>query len=183
LILEELLSASDKLDRASFVERYPEPALLFVRGLPGQKPSDRDFDADDTHAVEFQTTTEVPIPSRAIEKRDQIGPDAVVVFLKKRSPWTPFADVLTVGRATIQDVCIPLPSVSKFHVCLTRDPGGWKITDQRSVNGTFVDGRQLEPGGAARLREGTRLGFGHAAEAVFFTPDGLHDFVSGRLEV
>jgi hypothetical protein len=178
LRLGELADASGTLAVGAFVGRHPQPALVFVKGLPGQSPGGEAFDADDT--MEFEATTKVPLAPRAAPEK--IGPDAVVVFLEKRSPWTPFADVLTVGRATIQDVCIPLPSVSKFHVCLTRDPNGWRVTDERSINGTFVDGRRLDPGGAAFLRDGTRLGFGPAVEAFFFTPEGLHDLVRSRLE-
>jgi hypothetical protein len=180
--LGELISSWVEFDRAVFVREYPEPVLIFVKGLDDQAPDEVLADDDTT---EFGTTTRFRIRPGAdsADEREALqamGSDAVVVFLKKRSPWTPFADVLTVGRATIQDVCIPLLSVSKFHVCLTRDPNGWKLTDQRAANGTFVDGRKLDPGGSAALQNGSRVDFGPEAKAVFLTPEGLSELVASR---
>jgi pSer/pThr/pTyr-binding forkhead associated (FHA) protein len=53
------------------------------------------------------------------------------------------------------------PSVSRHHAHLTLDGGAWTIRDLGSANGTFVDDRLVE--GAAPVREGTRIRFGHIA--------------------
>jgi len=179
LKLGQLFADAAGFDRAEFVNHHPEPALVFVRGFPDARAGDEGIASDQT--TELKTTTKLRlIRDQQGEMVAKMRPDSVVIFLKKRSAWTPFSDVLTVGRATIQDVRIPLSSVSKFHVTLTRGAAGWRVTDQRAVNGTFVDGKRLDASRAAPLRDGTRLGFGPETEAFFFTPDGLFDLVASH---
>ena len=95
------------------------------------------------------------------------------------STYDPSADVITVGRATNMDVCLPLPSVSKFHACFTGSRHGWKITDESATNGTFVDDTRLARGGSTWLREGSRVAFGPGARGRFFTAKGLYVLLCG----
>jgi hypothetical protein len=175
--LLDLVHAAVGLDEADFRKNFPDAALVFEPGVldDAEPPA-----SDATETGEFKTTTKLPLDPRGVVGPRELDPGSVVVFLRKRSTWTPFEDVLTVGRATVQDVCVPLSSVSKFHVCLTRSPEGWKVTDQRATNRTFVDDEPLQPGGSARLRDGTRVGFGPEARATFFTPEGMFRIL-GRL--
>ncbi len=52
------------------------------------------------------------------------------------------------------------PYLSGEHAKLRWAGDGWEIRDLGSSNGTFVDGRRLEPGIPIRLGEGIDLGFG-----------------------
>ena len=169
--LAEIAELTGGLDRAAFGTKHPNPALLFMTGeIDGAADGKSPRPVDET--AEFKTTMRIAasLPGAPI-----LDPEAPLVFLVKRSTWTPFDDVITVGRATVQDVCIAKPSVSKFHACITRFPNnGWRITDQRAANGTFVDGKKLAAGGSAALADGTHVGFGPGVEALFYTPAGLH---------
>lgn len=181
--LAELVRATAGLDAGAFIQQYPHPALVFLRGGPlGVGSPSEEADTDETG--ELKTTTRVHVlRGKAVEPpRDDGAPssESEVVFLVKRTTWAPLEDVITVGRASIQDVSLPLASVSKFHACLTRLPQGWRVTDERSANGTFVDDRQLAPGGSQLLREGALVAFGPEVRARFFTPAGLHALTRER---
>src|SRR5262249_35487185 len=45
---------------------------------------------------------------------------------------------VVIGRAPDCDVCLVHPSVSRYHALLERLPDGVRLSDLRSVNGTFV---------------------------------------------
>src|SRR5262249_25538546 len=65
---------------------------------------------------------------------------------------------VVIGRAPDCDVCLQHPSVSRYHALLERLPEGLRLSDLRSVNGVFIDGRRLTS--PALLREPQRVGIG-----------------------
>ena len=108
----------------------------------------------------------------------EVRASSLVVFLVK-SGRNPFESMITVGRATNNDHCLPLTTVSKVHAYFCASPGGaWRLHDQKATNGTFVDKQRLELGGSAALQDGSRIGFGPDARARFFTPSGLFGFLA-----
>jgi pSer/pThr/pTyr-binding forkhead associated (FHA) protein len=52
-------------------------------------------------------------------------------------------DVLHLGRSLHADVCIDDQSVSRRHAILVQRRDGVRVLDDRSVNGTFVNGRRV----------------------------------------
>lgn len=71
------------------------------------------------------------------------------------------ADAVALGRGTENDWVLPDPErlLSKRHCALGRRGDGWQVVDSSS-NGTFLNGRCLDPGVARPLRDGDRLAFG-----------------------
>ena len=68
----------------------------------------------------------------------------------------------TVGRQAGCDYVVDDPKVSRRHFrCVTRD-GEWWIEDLGSSNGTFLDGKRLEPRRPQRLGECNRVTIGPA---------------------
>ncbi len=65
-----------------------------------------------------------------------------------------------IGRSRTCVVRLPELEVSGEHAMLRWKDGIWELQDLHSRNGTFVDGRLLEPGDRVGLREGATLGFG-----------------------
>jgi pSer/pThr/pTyr-binding forkhead associated (FHA) protein len=63
-------------------------------------------------------------------------------------------DEVLVGRDPATDVQLPHPAVSLVHLRLLRDEDRWRVVDEDSTNGTFVDGRRLAPDEEAPLAEG-----------------------------
>jgi hypothetical protein len=78
----------------------------------------------------------------------------------------------SVGRAPHNDLCLPVESVSSIHCSF--DVRGQKVlvTDQHSLNGTFVNGmRVIDP---VELHEGDTVHMGSVALRYYWTtnPDG-----------
>ena len=60
-----------------------------------------------------------------------------------RTPETP-AGGIKIGRATDNEIVIPDVLASRHHATLLPGPGGTQILDNRSINGTFVNGARVE---------------------------------------
>jgi hypothetical protein len=67
-------------------------------------------------------------------------------------------DKALVGRAPKLDVVVNDPSVSRMHAAIEKDAeGSWLVSDQASVNGTWIDGQRIIK---AALRAGQVVRFG-----------------------
>ena len=62
-----------------------------------------------------------------------------------------------IGRVPDNDIVVPHFSVSRHHAELRATPGGYRIVDLGSHNGTFVNEQRVT---AAELAEGDTVGFG-----------------------
>ena len=63
-----------------------------------------------------------------------------------------------IGRADDNDIVIPEVLASRHHATLIPSPGGTEIRDNRSINGTFVNGTRVE---SAILRDGDVVTIGN----------------------
>jgi ABC-type multidrug transport system ATPase subunit len=68
------------------------------------------------------------------------------------------AGSLKIGRATDNDIVIPDVLASRHHATLIPTPGGTEISDNRSINGTFVNGTRVD---TALLSEGDVVTIGN----------------------
>jgi len=59
-----------------------------------------------------------------------------------RLPLTPGREV-SLGRGLDCDLMLPGPRVSRRHAVIRRTDDEWRIIDQHSANGTFVDGQRI----------------------------------------
>jgi len=82
--------------------------------------------------------------------------------------------VVTIGRTDENNIVMPVHQVSRRHALVKWDGEGFAIVDQRSTNGTFVNG---EPVQRRRLAEGDKIGIG-PFELVFTS--GRGDLTSSR---
>ena len=73
------------------------------------------------------------------------------------APETP-AGAVKIGRATDNDIVIPDVLAGRHHASLVMTPAGTEIVDNRSINGTFVNGTRVE---AALLRDGDVVTIGN----------------------
>ena len=74
-----------------------------------------------------------------------------------RTPETP-ADGVKIGRATDNDIVIPDVLASRHHATLVPSAGGTEIVDNRSINGTFVNGQRVE---SVKLHDGDVVTIGN----------------------
>jgi len=65
---------------------------------------------------------------------------------------------IKIGRNTDNDIVIPDVLASRHHATLVPGPGGTEIRDNRSINGTFVNGSRVE---TAVLHEGDTVTIGN----------------------
>ncbi|WP_264960678.1 FHA domain-containing protein [Mycobacterium kiyosense] len=65
---------------------------------------------------------------------------------------------VTIGRADDNDIVIPEVLASRHHATLIPGPNGTEIRDNRSINGTFVNGTRVE---SAILRDGDVVTIGN----------------------
>jgi predicted component of type VI protein secretion system len=66
-------------------------------------------------------------------------------------------DRTLIGRDPGADIVVNDPSVSRRHAIIERRPEGWAIFDQRSANGTWLDGQRVEQ---AMLASGQQVRLG-----------------------
>jgi FHA domain len=92
-----------------------------------------------------------------------------VAFLQKR-PKNPFPNMISLGRARNQDVCLALGTVSKVHCYFIRSGDEWSIVDQRSRNGTFLEGQRLVSSVPTPLADQALLRFGDEVTVRFLLP-------------
>jgi hypothetical protein len=88
------------------------------------------------------------------------------------------ADAL-VGRHTDADVRLPLPDVSRRHCRLVWQDGRWQVLDLNSLNGVFVNDRQVQQ---ATLQAGDLLRIGGFVFRVELGPAAAQGELHGLLK-
>jgi diguanylate cyclase (GGDEF)-like protein len=76
---------------------------------------------------------------------------------------------MTIGRATVNDICVSQDSVSRTHATITADDSGVKIKDNESTNGTYVNDHKIHE---AYLKDGDLIKVGRSI-FKFLTGDNI----------
>jgi putative peptide zinc metalloprotease protein len=84
----------------------------------------------------------------------------------------------TIGRGAGNDVRLADGYVSRHHARVWREPGGYRIEDLDSLNGTFVNGERLPAGASRVLRDYDVVAFGPGAQLRIEQPRA--DDVGGK---
>ena len=103
------------------------------------------------------TTAEHQPPSTAITK--PAPPTLLVAFPKLVALPVPKVGEV-VGRAWLAAHGATDTEVSSQHLSFVRAGAGYAVLDERSRNGTFVDGERVAPGESAKLEDGSVLHIG-----------------------
>jgi ABC transport system ATP-binding/permease protein len=110
------------------------------------------------------------ISSPGLESVTALGPTAAprasegnlaTSMLKILRPGRPSdvpAGSIKIGRATDNDIVIPDVLASRHHATLVPSPSGTEIRDNRSINGTFVNGARVD---SAVLHDGDTVTIGN----------------------
>lgn len=111
-------------------------------------------------------TSAAPPAAAPTQLRPAVGKSAgssnlATSMLKILRPGAP-SDVppggIKIGRATDNDIVIPDVLASRHHATLIPTPGGTEIVDNRSINGTFVNGTRVD---TALLNDGDVVTIGN----------------------
>ena len=142
--------------------RYPSGPPAYPSGPSSYSPS--------TSQPVRPTAVAQPISSPGLESVTRMGPTAaprtsegnlatsmLKILRPGRATEVP-AGGIKIGRATDNDIVIPDVLASRHHATLVPKPGGAEIIDNRSINGTFVNGARVE---SAVLHDGDTVTIGN----------------------
>jgi hypothetical protein len=183
MLVQELLRDLARIpDEDAFIARFPRPALLiepYGESRPGAVDTPSSAGAG-ARPGPRESTTEVLGALEAARHMarlsEAVHPEAKLEWLAK-TERNPFGALITVGRARNNDVVLEHPTISKLHVIFTQLTGGWHVSDERSANGTFLNGVRLTPGEKRPVQDGDSLRFGPDIVGRFFEPESLHTFL------
>jgi hypothetical protein len=158
--------------RDEFLARYPHPAIL----LEPYQDSGAVFDPPTQgKAAKWKISgTMVQSEVEPVAAEELVHQDARVLWLVPPRPEA--AATLSVGRTAGRDLVIQHPTISKQHAVFVLRNTGWRISDQGSTNGTFVDGVRLEAGKLAPLQDGTSVRLGVAVTLRYMHADSFWAF-------
>ena len=141
--------------------RYPTaPQQYAPPAAPTQAPASRPAptqvapprDEPSSPATQFGPT------AMARPSENNLGTTMLKILRPGRNPEVP-AGAVKIGRATDNDIVIPDVLASRHHATLIpAATGGAQIVDNRSINGTFVNGQRVED---AVLRDGDVVTIGN----------------------
>ncbi|MGD0529176.1 MAG: FHA domain-containing protein [Polyangiaceae bacterium] len=124
-------------------------------------------------AAEYRTSTQEGFPALP-SVAEALLDDGVCLAPLSKSERNPYQKFIFVGRASTCDVILRDASVSKTHAVFERDERQplWKLRDNRSHNGTWVNGERLGPESRVAVTSGDALVFG-AYPAYLLSPEEL----------
>ncbi|WP_428262938.1 FHA domain-containing protein [Haliangium sp.] len=96
------------------------------------------------------------------------------VFPLAKKPGAPFADMITVGRTSNNDVVLKDVTVSRFHAFFRERDGVWYVCDAGSKNGTMLRGAPLPARKETELTSGDVVRIGDIV-TTFYTAEDLFE--------
>jgi hypothetical protein len=142
LSVGELAQELDKIGEGAFRRKYPHPFLVEV-----YQPED-DFEED-----EQAITGEVPVVDFSQEVNEWMIMKAVAVTGSASSSQ------VTVGRSGSNDIILRGSKISKLHAGFYRVGEQWHLMDLGSMNGTAVNGNQLQENQKAGIKSKDVISF------------------------
>ena len=126
------------------------------------------------------TSTEVLLLDPGEEAGERTAGVSVRV-MPIRASKNSLTHLITVGRASKNDVMLADISVSRFHAFFKRNPdGGFQLQDAGSSNGTIVNESSVytkEAGPPADVKSGDNIRFGQV-DVTFLEADALRSYVA-----
>jgi hypothetical protein len=131
-------------------------------------------------AREFRTSTLSAPESIPPLVAAATNPETLVAALEK-SPRNPYDGFLFLGRASTCDVIIRDASISKTHAVIEPWPGGWRLRDNRSRNGTWRNGQRLKENERVELVSGDLIVLGSYPVYFVLSPDLMKLLLRGSM--
>ena len=166
--LSDLASHMGQVSKEVFLSQFSEPFLVVEMSQTGEA---RDFrtmsTADDTRKTQ-----------PGAKRMDAENVTSHVHIIRK-SDRNAFQAMVTLGRASNNDIVVEHPCVSKFHAVFKRNPAEKQhaYVDVGSTNGSFFRGAHLGQNTAVPLASGDAVNLGGAVLATYFTPSEFFDYV------
>ena len=116
----------------------------------GKVPFKQDADNREPGGLPFPSVRSVP-EAKLIDVKNA-GSEA-------SSPLIVNKEKVTIGRDSGNDIVIPQKTISGWHAAIEYYNGYFYLEDQRSTNGTLLNGRHVEPNRPVKLKSGDRISF------------------------
>jgi hypothetical protein len=125
------------LGREGFLKAVAPAALIRKRDTGSESRSGKD------HLISgYSEDTLLAHLDGSMRLSSVLGSDFEVYPLLKKA-GAPFADMITVGRTSNNDVVLKDVTVSRFHAYFRERDGHWIVCDAGSKNGTHLRGSQM----------------------------------------
>ena len=108
--------------------------------LRGPVEPDRDVIADEPTASEEQTV----MMGKRMRSPKKEPPTAVLIGIADGTVYTIQGKTTKIGRDDVQDIVIPKKTIGRLHAEILCNSQGFYIRDDDSLNGTTLNGRQLD---------------------------------------
>jgi hypothetical protein len=154
------------LGRAEFLASAAPAAFVRFRA--------HDVNADETLPFDEQIDETMPIGNVTLGALVHME-----IFPLVKKAGASFADRITIGRTSNNDLVLPDPSISRLHAYIRRDGRGWVVADGGSKNGSWLRGTSLEPRRERPLESRAVLRLGDI-DLTFYSADDLFAVLGGR---
>jgi FHA domain len=159
---ESYRAEARRLDREAFEAQHPFPLLLV------------------SAVADLDEETGTRTAASSVVDPSEVTPLAVAP-VRKLPGANKLPDLITIGRASTNDLRLRAPGVPKYHAYLRQTEDGMLLTDAGSTNGTHVNGSPLTPKqDSILLQPGDELLQGDLS-AIFHSAGSFHDYV-GELD-
>lgn len=150
---ESIAQLARTLGRTEFESKFAGVFFLVKR------PSVASAGPTEDEAPISYHTTHVRVTHDVVDAHDVFGAELCVWTIEKRLD-NPYPDRVGVGRAPNCDVVLRAPYLSKLHAHFSSVGDQWLLSDNRSANGTSLNGKKLAPGESVPVQSGDRVNFG-----------------------
>jgi pSer/pThr/pTyr-binding forkhead associated (FHA) protein len=157
------------LTKNAFTTRFPHPFLVEEKLVEAQEQDEPAFATFQATAAELESLLNKELPAAKVQ----------VFPLTKRSSGK-FEGMINIGRSMNNDVVLASGAVSKLHAYVRYSPSeqAFFLTDAKSTNGTFINGKRLEPQEKQRLYDGDCVLFTPQFRFRFYTSPAFHDYLT-----
>jgi hypothetical protein len=170
--LSDFFQLVNSQTKEEFLETFPDPFLLQSKGLIDDCPSTAHFTT-----LRFKRVEPNTMLSPALREKGKLR-----VFKVRKDDLNAFADMITIGRASNNDISLPFASISKFHAYFKVDGDDCTLTDAGSTNGTFLNNDQLDPDKPSIMNDGDGLSVSPQTNFTFYRPGSFYDWVKDLLQ-
>ncbi|MFW3112654.1 transmembrane ABC transporter ATP-binding protein [Mycobacterium haemophilum DSM 44634] len=122
---------------------YPSGPLL-RQPASGPQPVRSPTGSQQAPQIYRPPTAPAPATDRASGDTGNIATSMMKILRPSRSAVSSTPGAVKIGRANDNDIVIPEVLASRHHATLLPTPNGTEIHDNRSINGTFVNGSRVD---------------------------------------
>ena len=121
----------------------------------------------------FVATDGVDGPEKLLSRKTPEMPRAELIDVKNITGEKTFLlnkRIMKIGRNSLNDIPIPMETVSSFHATIEYRDGFFYLEDQRSMNKTLLNGKEVKSSFPVKLKSGDEITF-NIYRFLFILPD------------